>query len=168
MLPCELCNSTTEILTSQTYHYLECGLDNVYLENIETRVCKSCGNISARIPRITQLHNTIALALAFKDSPLTGKEVRFLRKRLNFKLTDWAKLLRVADTTLSKWENGEREIGSQSDSLIRLLYLQIFQEREGKLIDDSIVNKLSFIKESPNNYKLIVNLNPSFSYRFAA
>ena len=87
---------------------------------------------------------------------------------MNFKLSDWAKLLRVADTTLSKWENGEREIGSQSDSLIRLLYLQIFQEREGKLIDDSIVTKLSFIKESSNNYKLIVNLNPSFSYRFAA
>ncbi|MFY9224869.1 MAG: YgiT-type zinc finger protein, partial [Blastocatellia bacterium] len=92
ILPCELCNSTTEILTNQTYHYLECGLDNVYLENIETRVCKFCGNTTARIPRITQLHNTIALALAFKDSPLTGKEVRFLRKRLNFKLSDWVKL----------------------------------------------------------------------------
>lgn len=168
MLHCELCNSATEILTNQTYHYLECGLDNVYLENIETRVCKSCGNTTARIPRIIQLHNTIALALTFKDGPLIGKEIRFLRKRLHFKLSDWANLLRVTDTTLSKWENGERGIGSQSDSLIRLLYLQIFQEREGKLINDSIASKLSFIKESSNNYKLIVNLKPSFSYRFAA
>ena len=168
MLPCDICHSKTEILTNQTYHYLECGLDNVYLEAIETRVCKSCGATTARIPRITHLHNTIALAIALKDTPLSGKEVRFLRKRLNFKLSEWAKLLRVADTTLSKWENGEREIGSQSDSLIRLLYLQIFQEREGKLIDDPISSKLAFIKEMPTNNKLIIIVTPSITYRFAA
>lgn len=168
MLSCDICNSQTEILTNQTYHYLECGLDNVYLEGIETRVCKSCGASIPRIPRIAHLHNTIALAIALKDNPLTAKEVRFLRKRLNLKLNQWAKLLRVANTTLSKWENGEREIGSQSDLLIRLLYLQIFQERESKLIEDSISNKLGFIKETPTISKLIISPKSSFSYRFAA
>jgi hypothetical protein len=31
------------------YHYTECGLDNVYLENVEVRVCPACGLESPRI-----------------------------------------------------------------------------------------------------------------------
>ena len=168
MIPCEMCNSETEIVTNQMHHYVESGLENIYLEGIEMRVCNSCGGKTARIPRIIELHNTIGQAIALKDSPLTGKEVKFLRKRLGYNLREWAIMLRVVETTLSKWENGEREIGTQSDLLIRLLYVPIYAERAGKLLDEPVTKRLRLIKAGGSANKLIINVAKPIAYRFAA
>src|SRR5579883_1114521 len=118
---CEVCGAPTEIKKGQTYHYKESGLDNIYLEDIEVRVCTSeeCKTATPRIPRILELHRVIGQAVALKDSPLSGAEARFLRKHLGYQGREWAKLLHVDESTLSKWETQNREIGPQSDALIR-------------------------------------------------
>ena len=149
-IKCDTCGGLTEVREGQTYQYKECGLDNVYFENIELRVCEACGAATPRIRRILDLHTTIARAVALKPGPLSGAEIRFLRKHLGLKAREWAALLRIDQATLSRWENGAQQIGPQADTLIRLPYLRVFEEREGKRIPEAVSERLA----APTNGQL--------------
>ena len=140
-MKCDVCQKG-EIRTKrqQTYHYKQCGLDNVYLLNIELRVCESCGTKIPRLTRMPQLHATIARAIALQPCPLRGQDVRFLRKQLGYSAKEWATFLRTDASTLSRWENDQQEIGTQSDCLIRLLYFRIRDEKEGTLSKESVAS----------------------------
>ncbi|MCI0486133.1 MAG: type II toxin-antitoxin system MqsA family antitoxin [Blastocatellia bacterium] len=164
---CDLCGKATTIKKGQTYHYIESGLDNVYLENIEVRVCKSCNAICPRIPKINQLHDTIARATTLQPYPLSGKDIRFLRQHMGLKAREWAALLRIDVTTLSRWESGEQKIGPQSDSLIRLLYIRLMEERQGQIFQESATEKIASVKKvRPRFTKLSVNMNNPSVYSY--
>ncbi|MGC1483373.1 MAG: helix-turn-helix domain-containing protein [Candidatus Acidiferrum sp.] len=51
--------------------------------------------------------------------PQTTTPLRFLRKHMDLRQKEFARLLRVNKTTLSKWENNAGPIGLQSDLLVR-------------------------------------------------
>jgi DNA-binding transcriptional regulator YiaG len=169
-MKCDHCGKTTTIKKGQTYHYIESGLDNVYLENIETRVCKYCGYICPRIPTINQLHDTIARAIVLQPWPLSGKDIRFLRQHMGLKAREWAALMRVDVTTLSRWESSEQKIGPQSDRLTRFLYIRILEETMGSLFQEKATGKIAAVQRSrPRSAKLNVDMNkPSiYSYQVA-
>ncbi len=158
-MKCDICGSKTTIRRSQRYHYTESGLDTVYLENIELRACESCDAVAPRIPRINQLHATIGRAIALQQVPLSGKEVRFLRKQLGLKARELAALLRVDVTTFSRWENEEQRIGPQSDALIRCTYFLKLAEA-GEKIPNRVVEELASIVEQRTEVLLVlVNMN---------
>lgn len=167
VVKCEFCSGATAIQAGQRYHYTECGLDHIYLENIELRVCESCGKSSPRLSQILALHATIARAIALQPYPLSGPEVRFLRKQLGMKAREWASLLRIDHTTLSRWENEEQKIGPQSDALIRLLYFRILEEREGRLIAESVTEKIAATSEQRIPHSAVfVKMNDSNVYSY--
>jgi len=56
---------------------------------------------------------------------LCDEEVRFLRTYLHMYATDFAKLLGVHKSTLSKWENNEDPLGSANERLIRSVTLAL-------------------------------------------
>ena len=139
LMKCDVCHKgEIKIKRQQNYHYIECGLDNVYLLNLEFRACNNCGTKIPRLTRMPELHATIARAIALQPCPLRGQDIRFLRKQLGFSAREWAKFLRTDASTLSRWENDQQEIGTQSDSLIRLLYFRIRDEKEGTLTKESV------------------------------
>jgi putative transcriptional regulator len=167
-MKCYHCGKATTIKKAQTHRYLESGLDNVYLENIEIRFCKSCGDRTPRIPRVDELHDTIARAIALQPYPLSGKDIRFLRQQLGLKARDWAALMPVDVTTISRWESGDQKIGPQSDSLIRLLYIRLKEEKMGRLFQETATDRIASVKRSRPRYpKLRVDVsNPSiYSYQ---
>jgi putative zinc finger/helix-turn-helix YgiT family protein len=137
-MKCDVCQRKTTTKAVSVYRYSECGLDNVYLKNVQVRVCSHCKEKSPRIARITQLHATIARAVAMQPCPLRGQDVRFLRKQLGYSQKEWAAFLRTDVSTLSRWENGQQAIGVQSDSLMRLLYFRIRDEQEGVLSTERV------------------------------
>ena len=164
-MKCDICQGNLVTKTQQTHHYTECGLDNVYLKNVRVRICESCKEKSVRIPRIIELHSTIARAVALQPCPLRGQDVRFLRKQLGYSAREWATFLRTDASTLSRWENDQQEIGTQSDTLIRLLYFRIRDEGEGVLTMGKVaaaaaaVNVACFLR-------LCVNMNNPTVYSY--
>jgi putative zinc finger/helix-turn-helix YgiT family protein len=134
-MKCSNCGELTVVRPGQSYHYTESGLNNVYLENIELRVCESCGAVTPRIPRILQLHETIARAIVSQPNSLSGPEIRFLRKQLGLKAKEFAAYLRTDVSTYSRWENDGQPISPQSDLLIRLMYLKLLREKEPRAIE---------------------------------
>jgi YgiT-type zinc finger domain-containing protein len=165
-MKCDVCQGNIVTKRQQTYHYTECGLDNVYLKNVDVRVCLSCKARTVRIPRILVLYATIGRAVAMQPCPLRGQDVRFLRKQLGYSAKEWATFLRTDASTLSRWENGQQDIGSQSDTLLRLLYFRIRDEQEGTLTSDRVAEAAAAVS-APCFLRLCVNMdNPKlYSYQ---
>jgi len=119
-------NHNFENLTAthaRPYHFVGSGLPNVFLVGIKYRKCKSCGVQSAEIPAVENLMIAIARAVIHKDDLLNGKEIRFLRKRLGKKSSEFAKVVGVTPEQVSRWENHDANGHERSaDKLIRVFY----------------------------------------------
>jgi len=107
------------------YRFRESGLDNVVLKGIEIIKCPGCGNEEPIIPNLDRLLRTIAVAIVTSRLPLTGAEVRYLRKYLGMSGEQFARILHTDKSTLSKWETGAVNLGSKSDLLIRAVALNL-------------------------------------------
>lgn len=127
-MKCYSCGSRM-VSTKQTYNYSESGIPNLYLANVEVRKCRHCGEKAVVLPQIDELHGVIANLLLCKKTPLTGREVRFLRKEMELTGTALSKMLGVTNVTVSRWENEEEPVSTTSDRLIRIVYYQLMQER---------------------------------------
>jgi putative zinc finger/helix-turn-helix YgiT family protein len=121
---CSDCGSEA-LVERGTYRFRESGLDNVVLKGIEIIRCPACGNEEPIIPNLDGLLRIIAVALVTNRLPLTGAEVRYLRKYLGMSGDQFARILHTDKSTLSKWETGAVTIGSKSDLLIRSVALNL-------------------------------------------
>lgn len=119
---CTACGATARAVRG-AYRFTECGLRNVELQGVELVRCRKCGNEDVIIPRMNDLMRVLALAVVSRPSRLHGEDVRFLRKYLHMTQAEFAELIHIHKTNLSKWENDEDKIGEQSDRLIRAVVL---------------------------------------------
>lgn len=122
-MKCHVCRSEMRC-GEEVYHYLECGLDNVFLSDVEICRC-DCGEEIVSIPATPDLHSLIGLDLLKKKSPLNDKEIRFLRKNIGLTATLLSKYLGVEIETVSRWENGKTKPTLPHDRLIRMIYANI-------------------------------------------
>jgi putative zinc finger/helix-turn-helix YgiT family protein len=117
------CTNCEEAVTPErrNYRYAESGIPNVILQGVEVADCPKCGTSDVIIPRIAKIHRAIAQALANSPARLTGEQLRFLRKHLGLSGEQFGLYLHTDKTKISKWENGEDQIGPATDRLVRLL-----------------------------------------------
>ncbi|MBZ5637306.1 MAG: helix-turn-helix domain-containing protein [Acidobacteriia bacterium] len=119
-MTCEECGGPTTTVR-ENFHYTASGLPNVTLVGVLVARCPKCGAFEVEIPRIEELHRTIAGAVVTKPAPLTPAEIRFLRKWLGWSGVDFAAHMGVTPETVSRWENSNLGIGAAADRLLRLM-----------------------------------------------
>lgn len=119
------CPSCDEVMHTSVglHHYTECGLPYVFLDGIEVSRCGACGERAFSIPRMEQLHQVLARAVATKLSRLIPQEVRFLRTHLGYSGKEFAEYMGVDPATVSRWEKGHDRISVVAERLLRLLAL---------------------------------------------
>ena len=120
---CSECGSKMKKTKSNDYHYIECGLRNVYLSKVNVWLCESCGSEEAEIPGVEFLHREIARLLVTKKTKLNETEFRFLRTYLGLSGKDFADRIGVSPETVSRWENKKMEIPLSVDCLLRHMVL---------------------------------------------
>ncbi len=103
------------------FHFVDSGLENVYLIGIRYFVYED-GKVLAEIPALKQLMKLIAKDLVHSPGPLSGSEIRFLRKRMGLKAVDMAATLLIEPASLSRIENGHQDAGVHLDIITRLTY----------------------------------------------
>jgi DNA-binding transcriptional regulator YiaG len=103
-----------------TYHYVECGLDNVFIEGMDV-VKDHGGEETVVIPEIGNLHRVIAEGIITQPHKMSGNELRFLRSEMGMTQSNLAKILKVKLLTVSRWERDESDINDAAEMLIRLL-----------------------------------------------
>lgn len=101
------------------YHYTQCGLDNVWLENGYT-VKKTAYGQAIAIEDADSLHQTLALELIAKQGRLSGKELKFLRVAMGLSQGGLGKLLGATEQSVSLWERTGK-VPQAADGLTRLL-----------------------------------------------
>jgi YgiT-type zinc finger domain-containing protein len=121
---CSDCGSEAKIERGN-YRFRESGLDNVVLKGIEIVKCPTCGNEDPILPNLDAMLRVLAVAIVTSKRPLSGAEVRYLRKYLRLSGDQFARILHTDKSTLSKWETGAVNIGSKSDLLIRSVALNL-------------------------------------------
>jgi putative zinc finger/helix-turn-helix YgiT family protein len=109
--------------TRGAHRYIESGLPNVTLTNVEIRTCSSCGEREVVIPNIEELHRVIARLVAMSHAKLTSEEIRFLRKWIGHSAEDFALLMGVRPETVSRWERkeGDYPMAPTAERLLRLM-----------------------------------------------
>lgn len=113
---------TLEGGSEMAYHYVESGLDNIYLENGYT-IHKTPYGEGISIADTEGLHKAIGRWLISLPKPLTGRELRFLRLEMETTQRNLAAILGTTEQTLRLWEkNRNRPMPGSADRLLRALY----------------------------------------------
>lgn len=104
-----------------TYHYTDCGLDNIYLENGYTNHETEYGT-GVSIQDTAELHKAIARWLVRMPTPLNGAELRFLRLEMELTQKDLAAIMGEQEQTIRRWEKGrDRPLAGSPDRVLRAL-----------------------------------------------
>jgi DNA-binding transcriptional regulator YiaG len=72
-------------------------------------------------PAFKKLSETLTNMIVQKSTPLTGPEIKYLRKAARKKASDFAQMIGVSAEQVSRWENGHNPPEKSTDKLIRLL-----------------------------------------------
>ena len=117
------------------YHYIECGLDYVYLLDGFETIKTACGR-AVRVANASKLDRAIAQIVVRDQNRLTGQEVRFLRGLLDMTQAELGSALGKDAQTVARWEKGKTEIPPTEDIAIRQIYLEKTGHRQ-RFIDTS-------------------------------
>lgn len=64
-------------------------------------------------------------SLALSRRPLTGGEIRILRRQINLSQSALAHLFGVKELTVARWEKQQIQTTMTAEALLRLLYLEM-------------------------------------------
>ncbi len=115
--------------TDQLFHYVACGLSNVWLKGGVSERDTAKGAVF-HVEQVKELHNVIGLSLVNKTSMLSPDEFRFLRTEMNFSRKNLGEALGVSWETIKKWESGDNALPKMADAWLRQLYLSHKENRE--------------------------------------
>ncbi len=117
------------------YLFKECGLDNIYLDS-GFSIEEVDGEEYVSIENIDGLWRAIGLHLVTSEKTLAPKEIRFLRTQMGKTQSEIAKLLRVDDQTVARWEKMKCKIPGPADLILRVLFLSsdVAQPEGGEIL----------------------------------
>jgi transcriptional regulator with XRE-family HTH domain len=135
---------------------------------------------SADIPDLEGLHDLIAKEIILTPLPMTGAELRFLRKETRLKLKDFAERLAVDPKTISNWEASDH-LNKQTDVTVRVLVIAALwtgDEQFRTLVEFAQIAKYSWEGALPDEEKeaieqlaeenTILGLNEEHKWKIAA
>lgn len=142
------------------YHYKECGLDDVFLCNIDI-VQDDDGEEVTIIPYINLLHKKLASIIITADGAMSGKELRFLRTHLRLTQDELAHMLHKERLTIGRWERGESDIDNVAEIVVRGLVAEQLKvkislsELSPKCVQTTKKPQIKIDGSDPKNYSLI-------------
>ena len=155
------------------YHYTECGLDNVWLENGYTVHNTPYGK-GVSIDDADGLHAVLVAELVKKKGRITGKELRFLRTHLALSQGSLGKFLGATEQSVSLWERTGK-VPAASDALVRMLVIERSSGNEkvtsvlNRINDiDRLINQKIVAKESRKKWRSEVAMPNDERFALAA
>ena len=141
-------------------HYIECGLDDIYLCSGYTTEKTPHGE-GVSIKKLDELHKAIGLHLTTQKKALSGKELRFLRKQMDLTQSELGKIVGLSSQQVARWEKGESDISGPADALLRWLYIDHIDNKEINIREllknldevDSPINEKYFFEPTARGWR---------------
>lgn len=105
------------------HHYIECGLENVFIDGLEF-VIDDDGDEIITIPAVNELHEKIALGIVSHKAGISGDELRFLRTEMGYTQAQLADLVHHDRQSIGRWERSEYAIEGSAEAIIRRLAIE--------------------------------------------
>lgn len=100
-------------------HYTMSGLDNVWLLN-GFHIEETPYGKGTRVEDSEGLHRALANAIVTDKAPMSGRELRFIRKLMGQSQNGLARLLGCSDQRVARWEKGQT-IDPSAERLVRMV-----------------------------------------------
>jgi YgiT-type zinc finger domain-containing protein len=126
---------TPQTLKRSNIPYPESGLDDVLLLNVPVWVCKN-SHEEVEIPAVEDLYNLLAYLVVRQVAPLSGRDLRFLRKRFGLTARQFAAQIGCTPEWISQIENGRAAIDRPKELLFRLSFGVKLASTTGGSADD--------------------------------
>jgi transcriptional regulator with XRE-family HTH domain len=107
----------------------------VQLLNVPVWVCEN-GHEEVEIPAVEELHNLLAHMIVRQVPPLSGRDVRFLRKRVGLTARQFAQQIGRTPEWISQIENDHAELDRPAELLFRLALGVLLAAKTGRSADD--------------------------------
>lgn len=132
--------------TAGRYQYLECGLDNVWLEECKIYACARC---HARIPVLPDAKRAARLIARFvvtQKERLGDDVILFLRKTMGLTAAGLAELIGVNRVEVSRWENERARIDPYHEFRLRMNAIsRLLPEKEQAKIHGKVSSMFGFL-----------------------
>lgn len=115
---------------ARPFHFLSSGLPNVYITGMDYEECARCHRITGIFPRVQDLLDTLKQLILRKAPPLTGDEIKYLRKSIGKSSEDFASWIGVSPEQISRWENNHNPPGQPADRAIRFLAADYYNGKQ--------------------------------------
>ena len=112
-------------------HYTQCGLDDVYLVNGFSREETDYGPATS-IHNVDGLHRVIGLHIVEHKKTISAKEMKFLRRQMDFTQQELGNLMGITDQTIARYEKGESHVTGPVNRLIRIIYAYYLRPPEAQ------------------------------------
>lgn len=114
------------------YHYVECGLSNVYLVSGYSLEDTSGYGETLSIEDIVGLHRAIGDSIVRQHRTMNGAEFRFLRLELDMSQRALADSLSTNEQSIAKWEKAaDKPVSNRSaERLLRIVYANKQNDKE--------------------------------------
>lgn len=142
------------------YHYIGCGLPDVYLEN-GYKIRSTPYGEGVAIEDLKGLHEAIGRWLVERPGHLSGEEFRFLRREMDLSQKRFAALFGLTEQAVAKWEKKDK-VPAWADRNIRLIYMEYLGEKNQNMLallqfmaelDDEETEQVVF-KESDGRWRI--------------
>jgi transcriptional regulator with XRE-family HTH domain len=131
----------------RTVDYPECGLEHVILHNVPVWECDN-GHRDVQVPAVELLHRLLAETVVSQPMPLSGKDIRFLRKYSGFSARAFSERVGLSHITLSRMENAHRRIPRKLDALVRLFFGTVLAEQLQRPLPRSVIRALEYLEQT--------------------
>lgn len=135
---------------AKPYHMKGIGLPNVYLLNgVEIENDPDYGEL-VTIADLQNLHHAIGFSILTKLEPMTGAELRFLRKQMRLTQEAVAHSLHVNVQTVANYEKGKTANLGPADPMMRVIYaMHVLPEDERRELVDAILDVMPSSRPKP-------------------
>jgi putative transcriptional regulator len=125
------------------YHYVGCGLRDVWLVN-GYRIKETPYGETVAIENVGGLHKAIGDWIIHNSNRLTGPQFRYLRKEQELSQKVLGEILGVDEQSVARWEKGKIRVPKPIDHLMRVLYQQCIHD-DGSLKE--IIARINSLEE---------------------
>lgn len=113
-------------ISRELYHYVECGLPNIWLKN-GFIVEEIDGDKTVAIEDLDGLHRVIGTEIC-RHRFISGDEFRFLRRELDMSQSKLGEILGVSENSIANWERNS-SIPKAAIALLKGLYFEKINQK---------------------------------------